>query len=462
MRPGESAELEADLLVIGGGMAGLTAAARAAQRGATVMVIERAEHLGGSALLSEGYVWAPPSLDLVLEEDPDCDAELAQIIVADLPKALSWLTSLGDIVLQLEVTDMMRRGFGRGLQLDVAAFVRRAVAIVESGGGFVVRQSRPSSLLLQDGVVCGAVVVSNDASQSVVRAPWILLATGGFQASASRVGEWITHGGEPLLLRSNMLSDGEGLALGLDVGGVLTQAMDGFYGHLLPSPLQRRLTRSDLAGLAQYHSERCVLVNRLGRRFVDESLGDHISTQETVKQPGSRAVLLCDERIVRDYVMPPFVRGMDAGVDKLAAGGEAGARYAARGSLRELIDVVATWGVDRSALAATVDDYNRLAETERLALDPPRLRHAYALLHAPFRALEVQPAITFTYGGLRIDGRARVINRTGVPVPGLLAAGADGAGPNRRGYFGGLARSLVFGLRAGELSTSPLEPAAQP
>jgi predicted oxidoreductase len=53
-----------------------------------------------------------------------------------------------------------------------------------------------------------------------------------------------------------------------------------------------------------------------------------------------------------------------------------------------------------------------------------------------------------TYGGLRIDEHARVLNAAGTPIPGLFAAGADGAGLNCVGYAGGLSGATIFAMQA--------------
>jgi len=58
------------------------------------------------------------------------------------------------------------------------------------------------------------------------------------------------------------------------------------------------------------------------------------------------------------------------------------------------------------------------------------------------------PAITFTFGGLRVDADARVLDDDGRPIRGLHAAGADAGGLYVRAYAGGLAAALTFGLRA--------------
>jgi succinate dehydrogenase/fumarate reductase flavoprotein subunit len=69
--------------------------------------------------------------------------------------------------------------------------------------------------------------------------------------------------------------------------------------------------------------------------------------------------------------------------------------------------------------------------------------------------MEVQPSITFTYGGVRVDAKTRVL-RDGRPIPGLLAAGVDIGGVYTRAYAGALSRGLVFGRRAA-LTAASLE-----
>jgi predicted oxidoreductase len=62
--------------------------------------------------------------------------------------------------------------------------------------------------------------------------------------------------------------------------------------------------------------------------------------------------------------------------------------------------------------------------------------------------IETEPAVTFTFGGVRIDRDAHVVDAEGQAIPGLYAAGADAGGIYCRAYAGGIAAALVFGLRA--------------
>jgi succinate dehydrogenase/fumarate reductase flavoprotein subunit len=234
--------------------------------------------------------------------------------------------------------------------------------------------------------------------------------------------------------------------MGREVGASASRCLAGFYGHLVPSPLAE-LRQDQYLQLTQYYSNHCILVNRLGRRFTDESLGDEVSNQATFHQPGSRAVLLCDERIRTAFaVTAPYPHGQV--IDRMASAEAVGGRYAGKRTKDELIDVVAGWGVARRALATTLDQWAAASAGDKAALDVPRTTRPEPFVDPPFHALELQPAITFTFGGLRVDPDGRVLDRDGAPVPGLFAAGADAGGLQDVRYVGGLALGLVFGPRA--------------
>ncbi len=92
----------ADLVVAGAGMAGLAAAARARELGATAVVHEKGDRAGGSMLLSSGVVWRHRSLAEFHDECPGGDLALQRVVVEGLDEALDWLESLGAPVLEAE------------------------------------------------------------------------------------------------------------------------------------------------------------------------------------------------------------------------------------------------------------------------------------------------------------------------------------------------------------------------
>src|SRR5260370_27257327 len=140
------------------------------------------------------------------------------------------------------------------------------------------------------GRVSGSVI----EGQGEIHADAVLIATGGFQGDPELLATFIGPGADAMLVRSNTGSVGDGFRMGRDVGASASKCLEGFYGHLVPSPLAE-LREDQFLSLTQYYSKHCILVNRLGLRFTDEWLGDEVSTQATLRQAASREVVLRDE-----------------------------------------------------------------------------------------------------------------------------------------------------------------------
>ena len=121
-----------------------------------------------------------------------------------------------------------------------------------------------------------------------------------------------------------------------------------------------------------------------------------------------------------------------------------------------LVEKVAGWDVDAIRLKATLEGYAAAARGEPVGLDAPLPAEPEPLIEPPFHALEVQPAITFTYGGLRTDADGRVLDHDGVRVTGLWAAGVDAGGLSNHTYAGGLAPAFITGRRAAASALSLL------
>lgn len=422
--------LEADLLVIGAGMAGMTAGFAAARAGARVVVVEKAPSMGGSAALSGGYLWTATSLEQALEQCPRGDPELLGTLIDGFPAAVELIRSAG-----VDFSDEIDVLYGRGWRVDVLTYFRRAKVAVENAGGTVQTHCSVETLCVQDGRVVGA-VVRDAESQMRIRAPWTLLSTGGFQANRALLQQFFGDRAAHLLLRSNPYSSGDGLRLGLAAGGAHSEVMDAFYGHLIAWPLPQ-FTPREFARHALVFSEHGVLLNVDGRRFTEEWSGDHVNAQRVGAQPQGRALLVIDEAVRSTYAVRPIV-GPSEAVDKIADGIAAGARVASAGTLVELGTAVAGWGFHVADLAAQVGSYNDDAPTP--------------VGGGPYYAVEARPGMTFTQGGLRTDREGRVLGADGSVVDGLLAAGADMGGIYSGGYAGGLALASVFGLRTARLA----------
>ncbi|OKP11097.1 Fumarate reductase flavoprotein subunit [Penicillium subrubescens] len=295
----------------------------------------------------------------------------------------------------------------------------------------------------------GAIICEHNPGGSViyyqVKAKLVVLATGGFQGSPSMTAKYLGHGGDNIFVRSNRGSVGDGLSLAIAAGAGTSKGLNTFYGHLLAAPLRAEdASPHDYLPLAQYP----------GRRFTDETMGDEIVNQYLAKQEKRRGFLLFNEITRRQHCMGAlFPNAGD--VDRLQKARDYGCNVGKASTLGELFEILRTWGVDHVQAADTVEKYDQVVRhgQRNLGLDAPVGRAGAPPSplvdgEGPFYAMEVQPSITFTYGGISIDTQGRALTRDKTIIPGLLVAGVDAGGFSNLGYTGGLALAFVTGLWA--------------
>jgi succinate dehydrogenase/fumarate reductase flavoprotein subunit len=309
-------------------------------------------------------------------------------------------------------------------------------AVRDADNGELLLGAEVQALVIDDGRIRGADLVTAGGDARRVTARSTLLATGGFGGDPDLRERLIHPQARDMTLRANRTSTGAGLRLGQSAGAAFGMPDAGFYGHLIPS----RIPYDDpyeFVNRSFYHSEHGVLLNLEGKRFVDESIGDHISTIALLEQPEARALLVYDQRVHDEIEMGPYVQGLEVTLDKFQTAYRLGARCAIADDVDELEALPEEWGYPGTVARETVAAFNG---------SHPEA----ALVNAPLYIIEVIPAITNTFGGLLVDDRARVLDEAGTPIPGLLAAGADAGGVYKRAYAGGLAAALVFGLQAAQ------------
>lgn len=440
---GPAADLRADVLVIGGGMGGLTTAARLADAGRLVIVVEASATLGGAGAISQGYLWVPEDEAAFLAQDPEGSIAHFRAMREGLDETFAELDADG-IHMGPLLTGML--GYGTGRQFDVAAYIARCSARIESAGGWIIRQAHAATLLQDgDGRVSGAVLVREGEEETLhVEATDTVIATGGFQASE----HWrqrLLPGSEDVLLRATPHGRGEGLRLAEAVGAAIV-AGGGFYGHLVPAPLDPFLP-DEFAPLALFESVDGLLLDVGGHRFCDESVADHLSNQELLGR-GGRGVLVMDA-VARERVSSATVLAGMAPIDTFALAARRGANIATADDPMELVAILTAWGFDGEAAHASVQAFNA-ALAGGVQPDPPRAGRRHPVEHFPLTLLEVQCAMTFTYPGIATDVDGHVLDPAGDPVAGLHAVGADVGGINVRGYSGGIARAIILGRRAAE------------
>src|SRR4051812_29557089 len=298
--------LQADLLVVGGGMAGLSAAASAVRKGLSVVLVEKGE-LGGSAARA-GFIWTAPTYEALREAIPDGDPAIGRQLIDGFPSAIEWVRSTGVEV--LPPVTVLR--FGRGHQVSLPSYLHACeVVIRDDDRSDLIVGGDARRLLYDDGVVRGAEIALPSGEPIEVQAGHTLLATGGFQGDPELRSELIHPQARDLPLRSNPYSRGDGLRLGRAAGADFGPENAGVFGHLMAHGVDLR-DDDDFPALTLYYSEHAVLLNLDAKRFIDETVGDHLTTIALVEQPEARGLLISDERVREQWILRPYVEGVMA------------------------------------------------------------------------------------------------------------------------------------------------------
>lgn len=454
---------ENDLIVMGGGIAGLSAATRACELGAAVIVLEQgaedsypcnSRYTGGAMhVCYRDPTSSPDVLKRAIETATAGTArpDLIEAVSSNAGRVIAWLRDQGMIFVKGGAEEYkrwvfsplrpQRRGlFWKGLGGDV--LLRALERTIKKHGGEVRRGSRVVEVARAPNgnwTVCAA-------DGAVFSAPAFIIADGGFQGSAEAVARYISPKPHHLVQRGAGTGTGEGLGIATALGAA-TVGLDRFYGHVL---VAEALERADLWPYPWVDpiAASGIVVNGHAGRFVDEGEGGVFIANAIARldEPLS-AWAVFDEAIWSGPgakgVIPPNPNLMLALVSIPQAE-----------SIGELAAVI---GLDSQSLEATVVEFNAALATSRLSsLSPPRTigsATAQPIEKPPFRALRLAAGITYTMGGIAIDGQARVLDRDGEVIYGLYAAGTAAGGLEggpHSGYVGGLMKSVSTALLAAE------------
>jgi succinate dehydrogenase/fumarate reductase flavoprotein subunit len=473
---------EADVVVVGAGLGGVVAAARAAQLRRRVLLVEARPTVGGTALYSGGgvHIWGAQTWDEYHAHCPQADPVLARRLFEQYVPFVEWAVSTKAPgryrVTTLRGHTNAKYQLGRTIAPHHrAAWFSYMVRLIERLGGAVRTGTRATGLLQEDGRVRG-VTVSTGSDEQTVRAGAVILAAGGFQSEPALMERYVGDGAIGADGRAVAEDVGDGLRLALAAGGTTTRSMDTIYGHLMPVPPDWSDLLQPLL-LTAFYAEHSIVVNGRGERFVDEGAGE--LNGETVNAAARQAEgplwIVMDERVRRrharyelpyEMLTPTNLRyarllryfGVRlqgprpvVTVDSLRYAADHGAAVVRAPSLAALADELAARGAARDALLSTVAGFNEAVERGSAAQLPiPKTKEAYPIVEPPFTAVEVRPAASMTYGGVRIDEETRVLDEQDRPVKALYAVPGTAGGIHRLHYGGALAACAVYGKIAGE------------
>ena len=481
-------EVSTQVIVVGAGNAALSAAVAARERGAEVVVLEKAprQHRGGNSALTvhmrfpyDGmddltpllsdifsadlrrmaarigrYTHADYYNDIMNVTEGKSDPELAEVLVSQAASAVRWMQFHGHTWVPTYANPVSANvvsfnGGGYGLQEQWFWTAEKL--------GISVYYDTSAIGLLQDsqGRVTG---VRTKTSQGYCNfhGGAVVLACGSFESNPEMRAQHLGSEWEKVKLRGVPYNTGDGLTMGLESGALP-------YGswascHASPQDLNRPsfdVPGPDVRGdfWSRYSYPFGIMVNLNGCRFIDEGETWRGLTYAKI----GRAILAQPQGIafqIFDYKHRQFevIRGYEE-----ATGFKA----------NTLENLAKQLGIDATAFTYTVREFNaaiqpgefnpfQLDGKSAIGITPPRNNWALPIDTPPFEGFPVVCGLTFTFGGLRVTPEARVVHTKSYPIPGLYAAGEMVGGlwhgnyPSGAGMMAGTVFGRISGTNAAE------------
>ena len=436
---------QTDVIVIGSGGTGLTAALSALEAGARVIVLEKMPITGGNTQLAAGGMNAAETKPQAAHRIADSwktmyedtmkggknrgIPELVEILAKNSSASVDWLTSIG--------ADMSGVGRMAGASVDrthrpkggdaVGHNIVHAMRQTAIKKGLDIRTNCRVLKIFRapNGRVTGVLVRNKFGELFSIEAPTVVLASGGFSANLERVARYRPdYAGFSSTNQPG--ATGDGLDLAADLGAQLRD-MDQIQIHPSQAGGSKILITEAVRGNGAF------LVNRQGKRFVNELTTRDAASAAILQQPGGSAFLILDQDIRKSLKQIEGYYHLE-----LVKEGETPEQLAR------------TIGADPSTLAAAVDTYNKAQasknDTEFKRPDMPR-----PVKTGPFIAIEVRPGVHYTMGGVLINGKTQVLDQKSQPIAGLYAGGEVTGGVHGANRLGGnsISETITFGRIAG-------------
>ncbi|MBI1728113.1 MAG: FAD-dependent tricarballylate dehydrogenase TcuA [Candidatus Rokubacteria bacterium] len=448
-----------DVLVIGGGNAGLCAAMTASRAGASVLLLEsspevfrggnsrhtrdiRYMHDGATDFVTGAYSEEEFWEDLCRVTHGETTEPLARLTIRESVDLGDWMPAHGVRwqrplrgTLHLARTNVFFLGGGKAM---INAYYDTARKL----GVEVAYAAEVRELDVREGEFRAATVAFGGSSREV-RAKCVVVAAGGFEANIAWLKEYWGEAADNFVIRGTPYNRGLMLRKLLDHRVQPVGNPREFHAVAVDARAPKFdggiVTRLDSLPFG-------IVVNRDARRFYDE--GEDFWPKRyaiwgglIARQPGQVAYSIGDARAVGRF-MPSVFPAVEAG---------------------SIPEVAASLGLDPAGLTATVGAFNRsvrpgsfdpasLDDCRTEGLDPPKSHWALPIDRPPFWAYPLRPGITFTYLGVTVDECARVVMQAGRPSSNVFAAGEVMAGNILgRGYLAGFGLTIgtVFGRIAG-------------
>jgi tricarballylate dehydrogenase len=481
-----------DVVVVGGGNAALCAALSAREGGAKVLVLEKApeDERGGNSLFTAGgfrfghsglddlrkdvlvdltdgeaaAIEVPPYTNDQFANDVDrmtdglSDETLSGLLVGRSRETVVWMRKQGVRWILMFNRQSFKVGnvhrFWGGLNIEAVGGGHGLVETLYNtcgkvGVGVSYATGAKKLRIDQKGRVIGVTVRGPDGYRDI-DAKAVVLACGGFEANPEWRCRYLGKDWELAKVRGTRHNTGDGLKMAMEIGAQPFGHYSSCHAVQWDMSAPEFGDRTVLDNFQKHSYPLGIIVNVNGERFLDEGADFRNFTyarygREVLNQPKRLAFQIFDQKTIAMTRAEYRIRQ----VTKAEAN-----------SIEELAEMME---IDRAGLVKTVAAYNKACQggefnpavldgVRTSGITPPKSNWAQPIDKPPYTAFGVTCGITFTFGGLRVDGTCRVLDTEDRSIPGLYAAGEMVGGIFYNNYPGGsgLMSGAVFGKLAGE------------
>ncbi len=443
--------LSADIVVVGAGSAGLTAAVQAAEKGAKVVLLEKNPFVGGASNFAEGLFgveseWNRLRSDTLTREEAfkgllerhqhEINAPLTRDYVYGSAENLEWLSKHDikfDVVRMTPWEEATWHVIGDYKGKNHGAALVNALKDHADKLGVNTLTSCPAKSLITNskGAVTG-VIAEDDDDTYTIQAKAVILASGSFGDSPEKVAQWAHRDPEGWKPSCPINKTGDGIQMALDKGAALGQV--GFVGHLGAEGVKF------LSNLyATSWQPAALWVDSDGNRFVNEDVALSFSQAANVvyRQHNHHAWSIFDDSQVK-YMTE---KGVDSGIGVLIPVGakmtnlekeikEAAADKSVTGfkSASSVAELAQKIGVPQKALEAAVKSYNHGCAEGHDGEFFKDVKYMRPLNTQKLYAVQLRSNFFAAYGGLNVNRQFQVLDTQNRPIPGLYAAGLEVSG----------------------------------
>jgi len=466
--------MQADVVVVGGGGAGLAAAISARSYGAGVVLLEKNPALGGTTAWSVGSISAAGTrqqqhmgiidtpaehyrdMPLFAPDVPDNDV-LRRVLTENVPDSLRWLEEAGMEFFGPSEEPPHSKPRMHNVLPNSRSYIYHLERKARGLGVRILTEACARELVTEDGRVTGVIFDRPDeVGLRIAAARGVILAAGDFAASEQMKRERISEA-VAVTRATNPTSTGDGIRMGLALGGRVLNG-DRYSGGLrfvppphpswvtrlppsrwlmrpagwvlrhMPSVLLRRFLMGFLTTVlvpsTKLFQSGAILVNARGERFAEER---QKMVEALVCQPGGVAYIVLDGRLGSQFTQWPHFISTAPGIAYAYLADYRRNRPDLFRQSDSVEGLARQLGVDPACLVATVEAYNRGDGTDASAGSSRGDRPV--LNSPPYYALgPVRNYVNFTEGGLAVSSRLEVLDADDRPIPGLYAAGSNGQG----------------------------------